>query len=85
MADFQHREKLKKLEEAAVNNNVPAKANNIGIGCFLLGTIIFICFLLFLSISLYFNEIFIGSIITFMVALVFAFILFKLWTAPKLP
>lgn len=39
MANFEFREKLKKLENAAVKNDVPPKATSMGFGCFLLGTI----------------------------------------------
>lgn len=85
MANFEFREKLKKLENAAVKNDVPPKVTSIGVGCFLLGTIFFIGILVYLTISLYINKIYIGGTITLLVAITFAFIVFKLWTAPKLP
>ncbi|MER2263034.1 MAG: hypothetical protein ABS934_13565 [Psychrobacillus sp.] len=85
MANFEFREKLKKLENAAVKNDVPPKATSMGFGCFLLGTIFFIGILVYLTISLYINKIYIGGTITLFISLIFAFIVFKLWTAPKLP
>ncbi|TQR21105.1 hypothetical protein [Psychrobacillus vulpis] len=86
MADLHFREKLKTIERAATTSNeVPEKAKNIGMGCFTLGTIVFIAFLLFLAFSLFTNGIMVGSIITFLVAIISIFVLIKLWTAPKLP
>lgn len=86
MADLHYREKLKAIEKAAsTSNEVPEKAKSLGMGCFTLGTILFIAFLFFLAFSLFINNIIIGSVITFFVAIIFIFILIKLWTAPKLP
>ncbi|SES02356.1 hypothetical protein [Psychrobacillus sp. OK032] len=85
MADFQYRDKLRKIEQAASTNEVPNSAKNFGLGCFTLGMLLFIGFLLFLAISLFIHHIIIGSVITFIVAALFIFILIKLLTAPKLP
>lgn len=85
MADLHYREKLRRIEKAASTNAVPDKAKNIGMGCFTLGTLLFIGFLIFLAISLFINEITFGSILTFVVAALFIFMLTKLWTASKLP
>lgn len=86
MADLHFREKLRTIEKAAsTSNEVPEKAKNLGMGCFTLAAILLIAFLLFLAFSLYINEIIIGSIITFVLAVILLFMLIKLWTAPKLP
>ena len=85
MENFDYREKMKKIEDAAVKNDVPSRATSMGIGCFLLGTIFFIGLLIYLAIALYINKIYIGATITISVAIIFVFIVFKLWTAPKLP
>ncbi|TQR08748.1 hypothetical protein [Psychrobacillus soli] len=85
MADLQYREKLRKIEQAASTNEVSNKAKNFGLGCFTLGMLLFIGFLLFLAISLFINDIIFGSVVTFIVAAFFIFIVMKLLTAPKLP
>lgn len=86
MADLHYREKLKTIEKAATTSNeIPDKAKNLGMGCFTLGTILLICFLLFLAFSLWTNGIIIGSIITICIAFILLFVLIKLWIAPKLP
>ncbi|MFJ8065994.1 hypothetical protein ACIQYS_15305 [Psychrobacillus sp. NPDC096426] len=85
MADLHYREKLRKIEQAASKNEVPNSAKNFGLGCFTLGMLLFIGLLLFLAISLFIHNIIFGSVVTFVVAAVFIFILMKLLTAPKLP
>ncbi|WP_391119842.1 hypothetical protein [Psychrobacillus sp. L3] len=86
MADLHYREKLRTIEKAATTSNeVPDKAKNLGMGCFTLGTILFIAFLLFIAFSLFANGIVIGSIITIFIAIILLFVLIKLWIAPKLP
>lgn len=86
MADLHYREKLKTIEKAAVTSDqVPEKAKSFGMGCFSLATILFVLFLLFLGFSLFSNGIYIGAIITFVVALALSFVLYKLWSAPKYP
>lgn len=86
MADLHFREKLKNIEKAAsTSNEIPEKAKNIGMGCFTLGMILLIAFLIFLAFSLFINGILIGSSICFIIAIILVFVLIKLWTAPKLP
>lgn len=85
MADLHYREKLKNIEKAASTNEISNTAKGFGFGCFTIGMLLFIGFLLFLAISLLINEIIFGSVATFVVAAVFIFILMKLLTAPKLP
>ena len=85
MADLHYREKLKKIEQAASSNRVSDNAKNIGMGCFIFGFILVIVFLLFLSISLWLNEIIIGSVLTAVVMIICMLVLYKLWTAPKIP
>ncbi|WP_144512069.1 hypothetical protein [Bacillus sp. FJAT-22090] len=85
MADLHYREKLKTIEKAASTNEISDKAKNMGMGCFTLGMLLFIGFLLFLAISLFINKILFGSILTFIVAVLLVIILVKLWNAPKLP
>ncbi|MFF2753352.1 hypothetical protein ACFVR1_06290 [Psychrobacillus sp. NPDC058041] len=86
MADLHYREKLKTIEKAATTSNeIPDKAKTLGIGCFTIGTILLIGFLLFLAFSLFTNGIIIGSIITIFIAFILLFVLIKLWIAPKLP
>ena len=85
MADFHYREKLKQIEKAASTNMVPEGAKNIGMGCFIFGFILLVAFLIFLSISLWINEITVGSLLTGIIALICLFVLFKFWTAPKIP
>ena len=85
MADFHYREKLKKIERAASTNNVPEGAKNIGLGCFIFVFSLLIAFLIFLSVSLWINEILVGSLITGIIVIVCIFILYKFWTAPKIP
>ena len=85
MADFHYREKLKQIEQAASTNMVPEGAKNIGMGCFIFVFALLIAFLIFLSVSLWINDIIIGSLITGIVNLVCLFVLYKLWTAPKIP
>lgn len=85
MADLHYREKLKNIEKAASTNEVSNTAKSFGLGCFILGMLLFIGFLLFLAISLFINDIIFGSVVTFVVAALFIFILMKLLTAPKLP
>lgn len=85
MADFYYREKLKQIEKAASTNMVPEGAKNFGMGCFIFGFILLVAFLIFLSISLWINEITVGSLLTGIIALVCLFVLYKFWTAPKIP
>jgi len=85
MADFHYREKLKQIEKAASTNMVPEGAKNIGMGCFIFGFILLVAFLIFLSISLWINDITVGSLLTGIIALVCLFVLYKFWTAPKIP
>lgn len=85
MADLHYREKLRSIEKAASSNQVSDRTKNIGMGCFTLGTLLFIGFVIFLGISLFINGIIFGSILSFIVAIFFIFILIKLLAAPKLP
>lgn len=85
MADLHYREKLKQIEQAASSNRVSEDAQNFGLGCFIVAFILLIVFLLFLTIALWVNEIFIGSLLTAVVSLICLLILYKLWTAPKIP
>ena len=85
MADFHYREKLKQIEKAASENLVSEGAKNVGMGCFIFVFIILITFLIFLSISLWINKIIVGSLLTGILVLVCLFVLYKLWTAPKIP
>jgi len=85
MADLHYREKLRKIEQAASTNEVPNSAKNFGLGCFTLGMLLFIGFLLFLATSLFIHNFTFSSLITFVIAALFIFILIKLLTAPKLP
>lgn len=86
MADLHYREKLKKIEQAALSSDeIPEQVKTFGMGCFHIGVILVIGFLIFLAISLFLNDIIIGSIITLVVACAFIYILIKLWTAPRLP
>ncbi|QUG40433.1 hypothetical protein KD050_14170 [Psychrobacillus sp. INOP01] len=85
MADFHYREKLKQIEKAASTNLVPEGAKNVGMGCFVFVFILLISFLIFLSISLWINEIIVGSLLTGILVFVCLFVLYKIWTAPKIP
>ncbi|WP_419960967.1 hypothetical protein [Psychrobacillus sp. BM2] len=85
MADFHYREKLKQIEKAASTSKVPEGAKNIGMGCFIFVFILLIAFLIFLSVSLWINEIFVGSLLMGIVAIFCLFVLYKFWTAPKIP
>ncbi|WP_277586890.1 hypothetical protein [Psychrobacillus antarcticus] len=85
MADLHYREKVKQIEQAASKNMVPESAKNIGMGCFIFVFILLIVFLLFLSVSLWINEIIVGSLITGTIAIVCIIVLYKFWTAPKIP
>lgn len=85
MADFHYREKLKQIEKAASTNMLSEGAKNIGMGCFVFVFILLIAFLIFLSVSLWMNDIIVGSLLTGIVVLVCLFVLYKLWTAPKIP
>ena len=85
MADLHYREKVKQIEKAASTNMVPESAKNIGMGCFIFVFILLIMFLIFLAISLWFNEIMVGSLLTSVVVIVCIFVLYKFWTAPKIP
>ena len=85
MADLHYREKVKQIEKAASTNMVPESAKNIGMGCFIFVFILLIVFLIFLSVSLWINEIMVGSLLTGIVVIVCLFVLYKFWTAPKIP
>ena len=85
MADFNTREKLKQIEKAASTNAVPEGAKNIGLGCFIFAFILLISFLIFLSVSLWLNKIIVGSLLICIVVLVCLYVLYKFWTAPKIP
>ncbi|QFF97875.1 hypothetical protein PB01_03065 [Psychrobacillus glaciei] len=86
MADLHYREKLRTIEKAAtMSNEIPDKAKSLGMGCFTLGTILFIAFLLFIAFSLFANGIVIGAVITIFIAIILLVVLIKLWTAPKFP
>ena len=63
----------------------PENAKNIGMGCFIFGFILLIVFLLFLAVSLWINEIIVGSLLTATVIIICLFVLYKLWSAPKIP
>lgn len=85
MADFHYREKVKQIEKAASTSTVPESAKNIGMGCFIFVFILLIAFLVFLSVSLWINEIIVGSLLTGVVVIGCLFVLYKFWTAPKIP
>ncbi|SDN26486.1 hypothetical protein SAMN05518871_104120 [Psychrobacillus sp. OK028] len=85
MADLHYREKLKQIEQAASSNAVSKDAKNIGMGCFIFAFFLLIVFLLFLSVSLWINKIIVGALLTGILVIICIFVLYKLWTAPKIP
>jgi len=86
MADYQWREKMRKVEHSIKEeSHVPERAKTLGFGCFSVGMIVVVLLFAFISIGLIVQSYWIAGSILLIFTLGLTFITIQLMRADKLP
>jgi len=86
VADFQWREKLRKVEQASKEESqVPERAKSLGFGCFTIGMIIMCLFFAVIGIGMFVQSQLLIGTVSIIIMVIIGYMTFQLIRADKLP